>query len=68
MALAVAGQDIEDDGLARQIVGLDGGVEDLDRGDIGRIGAQVVEQRHQQFGGLSKQPLEDVVVGGIGAT
>ena len=58
----IAGQHVEEDVLAAQLLGTDAGIEDLHGADLGQIGTQVVDQRHQQLRRLAEQALEDVVV------
>lgn len=49
VAAGIAGEHIEDDGLGLQIGIADAGVEDVYGGDVGRVWAQIVDQRDLSY-------------------
>ena len=65
LAVGVAGEEVEDDQLAREVLGADFGVQDLDDSERGLGVTDGVDEFGEQVWGAGEEALEDGVVFGI---
>tara|TARA_R110000823_G_scaffold281416_2_gene399734 strand:- start:18922 stop:19167 length:246 start_codon:yes stop_codon:yes gene_type:complete len=65
VAFPIPSQDIQDNVFASQFTGFDIRVQNINRHNIRKIRAQIINQVHQQIRGFCKQTLENVIVGRI---